>query len=146
MSLSTLINNFRRIDFSKLETYQHLLYKYQDEDWKKYINLQDRNYGRELIHRDKNFEMFLLSWNGFQRSKIHNHAKMGCLMKVLEGELTETLYTKQLNPLKNNTYSPGETSYIDDTIGYHKISNNSYHSSFSLHIYSPPQHNTQYFL
>ena len=38
-----------------------------------------------------------------------------------------------------------EINYIDDTIGYHKIINNSNNFSVSLHIYSPPNSDIQIF-
>ena len=40
--------------------------------------------------------MYLLGKKG-GKSKIHNHAAHGCLMKILDGKIEENLYNSQLD-------------------------------------------------
>jgi hypothetical protein len=60
-------------------------------------------------------------------------------MKVLEGNLCEERFSVNgFQSYKNKLY-PNQISYIDDYLGYHRISNNYPLYSYSLHIYSPPK-------
>ena len=62
----------------------------------------------------------------------------------LQGQLEENIYTGQLDFIESSKCK-GDISYIDDTIGYHSVSNNDTINSISLHIYSPPLHKTDYY-
>ena len=61
-----------------------------------------------------NFTVFLFSG-------IHDHADSHCFMKVLDGNIQETLYgwpkdadtNEHLEPLKKNIYSRGQVAYIN---------------------------------
>jgi len=49
------------------------------------------------------------------------------------------------NEIKTHTINENDIGYIQDKIGFHKIINISDNISYSLHFYSPPNHNTKYF-
>ncbi|KAH8196932.1 hypothetical protein TruAng_008918 [Truncatella angustata] len=90
----------------------------------------------------------LLVWNPGKGSPIHDHANAHCIMKVLAGRLTETVYYARGNqssetaPLREksvSTYGPNEVTYISDQIGLHRVSNpSSDEVAVSLHLYTPP--------
>ena len=149
MNLTNLISNLRRVDISnynKLFRYNVLLKNYRTEDWLEYLDKSKiYKYQKNLIHRDKQFEMYLINWPIEYQSTIHNHAVNGCLMKVLQGQLQEKIYTDQLDFIESNLKYKGDVSYIDDTIGYHSINNNDTNNATTLHIYSPPLHKTVYY-
>ena len=149
MNLTNLISNLRRVDISnynKLFRYGVLLKNYRTEEWIEYLDKSKiYKYQKNLIHQDKQFEMYLINWPQQYQSTIHNHSVNGCLMKVLQGQLEEKIYTDQLDFIESNLKYKGDVSYIDDTIGYHSISNNDTINTISLHIYSPPLHKTDYF-
>ena len=69
----------------------------------------------------------------------------GCLLKVLEGELEEFLYNKNLKLRTKSKIKKNTINYMNNNIGYHRITNNNNINAFSLHIYSPPNHKTIYF-
>jgi cysteine dioxygenase len=100
------------------------------------------NYERRYIFNNKNYEILCLIWNSNSESPIHNHAKNGCIMKILEGQLEEHLY--DINNIKliniKKIDSNTKSQYIDDKIGIHKIINTNINKTYSLHIYSPPKH------
>jgi len=120
-------------------------YDVTKEDWNDYVTFADDTYTRNLIWEgDGKFNIVLTCWNKNQSSSIHDHSKSHCFMKMLDGELTETLFdinrdswkleTKRIYTLQTNT-----VSYINDSFGLHRIANESCsNSAVSLHIYSPP--------
>lgn len=65
-------------------------------------------------------------------------------MKILDGQVEESVYRSPDSgtgaKLKRQMLlGPGESTYIHDKIGLHRISNpSSEHPAVSLHLYSPP--------
>ena len=149
MIISTLINNLKQVNISnyhKLFKYEVFLSNYRANDWNNFLHKNKLDlYQKNLICRDDNFEIFLINWPRGWESKIHDHAKYGCLLKVLDGALEETKFNNTLDVLDTNYLNLNQVSYLDDSIGYHKIKNPKNTNSVSLHIYSPPNHKTQYF-
>ena len=148
MSFSQLVSNLKNVNiyqYQKLFKYEAFLKMYSGLEWKQYINFSNQNYQRELMYRDLDFEIYTISWPSIVESKIHNHANYGCLMKVMQGKIDEKLYTPTLDLKKTNKLKTNQISYIDDSIGYHSISNPYTNNAVSLHIYSPPLHKTEYF-
>jgi cysteine dioxygenase len=110
---------------------------YNDIDYKQYIKFTEHKYNRIKIKENDNFEIILICWMPGQETPIHDHAKNGCIMKVLEGSLHETIYHYHDKLILSEKILLG-TTFINNKIGYHKIKSNEY--SVSLHIYSPPNH------
>ncbi len=80
-------------------------------------------------------------------SSIHDHAGSHCFMKVLDGSLTETLYSppaevhegETMTVRRELTFPTDGVIYISDKIGMHRVANESHtRPGVSLHIYSPP--------
>lgn len=129
------------------------------EDWKRFVHYDKCRYTRNLIAygKDQRFGLMILAWGPGQRSPIHDHNGSHCIMRVLEGSLTETLYA--INDTGSSTESDSsisaaeneyvkkrerkldlnQTAYIHDTIGWHRITNASASKpAVSLHLYAPP--------
>ena len=137
----TLKNIISVLKTNKKPLYElkYLLDKYNDNDWEKYRNFNKKTYERNLIYRNKNYEIFLICWDRNQFSGVHNHSENGCIYKVLEGQLSELRYdTKDLSLLECSNLTKNYVSYIDNNTAYHKIGNESREKAVSLHIYSPP--------
>lgn len=107
---------------------------YSDTDWTKFKSKSD-SYSREVVCRTPLFELILISWSPHSKSKRHDHADNGCILNLLEGELTEVLFVG--NEQKEKKVSQGELSYIDNDVGTHLIKNDSDKYAYSLHLYSP---------
>ena len=94
LQLSKEIN---KIDKSVLclQDYKHILEKYKGEDWKEFIQINPYNYSRCKVYDDPLFDIHIITWYNLQSSPIHNHAKNGCLSKILSGDLTELIYDRE---------------------------------------------------
>lgn len=104
-------------------------------------------------------------------SPIHDHSGSHCLMKVIDGQLTETTYTwpsKAIIDCANGSDSEkdfdqkvpsghcmkvaaenilecNQVTYISDTIGLHRVGNKTDKPAVSLHLYTPPYNTCQLF-
>lgn len=121
-------------------------YTSNEDDWSKYA-LHDitRNYTRNgIIDINGNANLLILCWSPGKSSAIHDHANAHCCMKILKGELMESLYDiprqegGELVPKAQTILNCQEVGYISDDIGLHKISNPLNEMSVSLHLYTPP--------
>ena len=89
-------------------------------------------------------DIYFFKWNHINKNiGIHNHAKNGCFMFLLKGELKELIYTKNLNFLSEKKINSFNYSYISDKKGYHDII--PLKKSYSIHFYYPKNHKTIYF-
>ena len=88
-------------------------------------------------------DIYLFKWRTIKNIGIHDHAKNGCMMILLNGKLEETIYNHSLYKIKKNIYSGFNISFINNKIGLHDIKPLKY--SNSIHLYYPKNHNTKYF-
>jgi cysteine dioxygenase len=123
-----------------------IIRNYSGNDYIKYVSLHPDFYNRHKVYCNNEFEIFVITWNKLQQSKIHDHSDKGCYMRILQGELVEEIYHMEDSslPIQTRTLQKGVVSYIDNTIGYHRIANKSADVAVSLHIYSPPNHATKF--
>lgn len=137
-----ILNNFKKMD--------RYIANYKGTDWCNYIeNVDDYEYKKikiPLTNDNDLFDIHLICWGKGAISNIHDHPKYGCHLLLLRGTLNESLYSiNNGNFIRNNEYRYGDISYIDNTLYYHSIHNNSNTESYSLHIYSPPNYEPNYF-
>ncbi len=110
----------------------------------------DRNYRRIAVRRRPHYEALVLCWKSGQRSPIHNHLGSSCVVRVVEGEATETQYVfspcGRLVPQQSRTYQSGSvTGCRDEEI--HQMANLQVpgHDLITLHVYSPPPASWNYY-
>ncbi|KAI5457513.1 putative cysteine dioxygenase Cdo1 [Mariannaea sp. PMI_226] len=125
-------------------------YASNPNDWAKYYyNCPGKNYTRNAIDNINNkANILLLVWAPGKGSPIHDHANAHCILKVLAGELTETVYHPpnkdggKSSPLalkSQTTHQADQVTYINDKIGLHRVHNpNPTQVAVSLHLYTPP--------
>ena len=136
--LITSLKNFNSFkNYHSLYYFNHILKSYNSNDYQNYVNFCKKNYRKNLFYSNKNLEAFIVCWEPYQETKIHNHSQNGCILKILEGNMNEILYNKQLININENILTKNNIRYIDDNIGYHKMVNGD-SRTISLHIYSPP--------
>ena len=127
-------------------------YDSREEDWMVYTYFDPYKYTRNLVDSGNDyFNVLILCWAPGQFSPIHDHGGSHCVMKVLSGQLEETRYTidegKTVSKSATKVLRKNEITYINDSIGLHKVGNPSSNQNLiSLHIYSPPIHHSKVFL
>lgn len=135
-----------------------------ESEWERFCLFDEKKYTRNLVGNGRNnrFGLMILAWGPGQQSPIHDHDGSHCIMKVLKGTLIETLYTAKKEDSfyfesdssfsaaesdQNEVYEKsrdiiletGQTAYIHDRIGWHRVGNESDSlPAISLHLYSPP--------
>ena len=133
-------------------------FEWKPEEWRKFVHFDKCKYTRNLIAngKDSRYGLMILAWGPGQRSPIHDHNGSHCIMRVLEGKLVETLYTRNATESdlsfsetsleESEIYEKtletelerGQTAYIHDRIGWHRVSNaSSVQPAVSLHLYAP---------
>lgn len=90
-----------------------------------------------------------MCWDAAQSSAFHAHEGSRCFVKVLSGQLREQQvpYPKQpdnmsqqpkVHTCDDRVLSADEVTYIDDSIGLHKVTNMSKTKpAITLHVYMP---------
>ena len=111
----------------------------------KKINVNNIYYKYIIPHYK--YDIALIKWEPKVITPIHDHSKNGCSVYLLSGKLKEDVYKKnKIFYKKNSNYLSKllDKSYIDNTIGYHKVTNLINKNTWSLHIYEPKGHKTNF--
>ena len=143
------LNIIKKLTDNSYSNVVDIVKNYNGNDWKKYIDNTknyNKNYNKKKIDIVNNnyFDMYIISWINNKKSSIHDHSENGCIMKVLNGNLNEYIYDKNLKLITSKTINTKDVSFIDNNIGYHSIKNID-DLSHTLHIYSPPNRITRFF-
>lgn len=123
----------------------NILKEYNQNDWEKYIIIDEIHYKKIKIFNNDIFDIFIIIWNYNQGTKIHDHAFNGCYLKVLKGSIEEQIYDNNLKPIKNNVLQINDIGFMKNDIGYHTIKNKHNDVAVSLHVYNPSGYKTNYF-
>ena len=125
---------------------KNILEEYSGEDWKDYIEVSEEKYKKKNIFTEEKFDIHIITWNKYQKSKVHDHSQNGCIYKILMGNITERVYNAEsLKKISLSQLSEGCLGNISNNNGYHSMDNNNNHICVSIHIYSPPNYKTNYF-
>ncbi|KAI8614720.1 RmlC-like cupin domain-containing protein, partial [Chytriomyces sp. MP71] len=161
------INEMVRMDVERIQRAMES-YVSNASDWSQFSHFETGRYTRNLVDSGNGkFNLMILCWPAGVQSPIHDHAGSHCLMKILNGDLKETLYSwpessgpkpllppslipasvvsqptqckeSNMNVTKETVLGVDKVAYIHDKIGLHRISNPTSQNSVSLHLYCPP--------
>ena len=108
--------------------------------FEEYESWSQKKYTRNCIFNDEHFELILLCWEEGQETSIHCHGGEECWVYLLEGEMEEVLYHKDEDVTENGKcqLQKFQSSYINDSIGLHKLKNSFKGRTISLHLYAKP--------
>ncbi|NXH97734.1 CDO1 dioxygenase, partial [Pachycephala philippinensis] len=104
-------------------------------------------YTRNLVDNGNGkFNLMILCWGEGHGSSIHDHTDSHCFMKILQGNLKETLFewpekkgNGEMTKKSERVLRENQCAYINDSIGLHRVENISHtEPAVSLHLYSPP--------
>jgi len=136
------LKNFARTNFPTSDVSSYLKnVKLSDNDLEKYLLKKDKQYTRNLIHKDVDFEIMVVCWPPKISAPIHGHEGEKCWARVEDGELQISNYKKvSSNPLeliktKQMSCLPG---YLDGPAEIHSVENLTSQFATSLHVYARP--------
>ena len=135
---------YKQIDQKLKKTFtvlscKDLITNYDFDIKKEYFDVTRRKYNKKIIYKNDLFEIILIKWDKDSETPIHSHPKNGCLLKLIKGKLLEEKYIETNEGLRlfvSNNLKIGETNFMHDIIGQHKII--AVEESYSIHLYSPP--------
>lgn len=124
-------------------------YRSRREDWQPFAKFDTHRYTRNLVDGGNGrYNLIIICWGEGHASSIHDHANSHCFMRVMEGSLQEIQYAwpassqsrgQPVTELNKRDLVTDEVTYINDSIGLHRIQNISHTDpAISLHLYSPP--------
>ncbi|XP_039614889.1 cysteine dioxygenase type 1 isoform X2 [Polypterus senegalus] len=136
-------------DTVNVEEVQNLMESYESNphEWMKYGKFDQFRYTRNLVDEGNGkFNLMILCWGEGHGSSIHDHTDSHCFLKLLQGQLKETLFDWPDNKVRQGMTKKSERilkenqcAYINDSIGLHRVENVSHtEQAVSLHLYSPP--------
>ena len=130
-------------------------YRADAADYARYTLFSAHRYTRNLVDAGNgHYNVMVLCWPPGMGSSVHDHADAHCFVKVLRGELTETLFDwpGAMAPMRErakSVYGQNGVAYINgwhieaddsraDSIGLHRMENASHTAAaVSLHVYVP---------
>ncbi len=111
-------------------------------EFEKYATWNEDRYTRNCIVRTDTFELILLCWNKKQETPIHEHGGQKCWVYQVDGEVEEKRYQNdeagELNITSRINLTAGSITYMDDSMGYHTLTNLENKRAMTLHIYMKP--------
>jgi quercetin dioxygenase-like cupin family protein len=120
-------------EFVSLEIFRDQFLNLQLEGFDRYVQFKTDNYNSITLYSTFKFEIRLLCWKPLQETPKHPHPQNGCLMKILQGKLTEEKFLANSSIM--NVYNKGDVGYIKASELH--ILKNLDTDTVSLHIYSP---------
>src|SRR4051812_27435697 len=66
-------------------------------DLAEHLHFSPAAYKRNLVRAGPQYHAWLLCWKNGQRSPIHDHRGSACVVRVLRGTLTETVFEQAPN-------------------------------------------------
>ncbi len=136
------LKEFAKVDFPIAEVSSFLKnLNIKQEELKKYDLRRTDTYTRNLIHKNKDFELMVLCWPPNTSAPIHGHEGEKCWARVQTGQLKICNYKQvsskplKLNKIQELTCKPG---FLDGPADIHSVENISKKSAISLHVYAKP--------
>jgi cysteine dioxygenase len=113
------------------------------DDLSEHVQFAENGYQRNLVRAAPNYHAWVLCWKNGQRSPIHDHSGSACVVRVLRGTLTETLFEMAPNGHVKASFSRdmAEGSLIgSEDADIHQVSNLQADDAdlVTLHVYTPP--------
>jgi len=131
----------------KLKGLGPLLASYNGDDWREFESYRADHYSRNLVRVNDLMEMLVLCWEIRQGCPVHDHPDNGCLVRIMQSEVTENIYELKDNPefISGSILPAGGIAYKEGNRILHEIFNHSDSRAASIHIYSPPNYKPNYF-
>jgi predicted metal-dependent enzyme (double-stranded beta helix superfamily) len=151
-------HNIDVLDFCKLTknniNYVKDLFKYYNIiNYEKLINnininyCNSNKYNKTLLYSNDYLDIYLITWFNGAITPIHDHPEGGCVMKILQGQLQEHLFTNvddKVLYLKSNILNKNDIDYKIGNEILHRIESKEF--TISLHVYFPSNYKCNTYL
>lgn len=111
-------------------------------DFEKSASYSKEKYTRTTLFENDDYELKLLCWEPGQQTPIHDHGGEECWVKFIKGSFFETIFKilpEQAIEIINEVQpEEGQTTYMIDFFGFHRLKNNGDVRGMSLHLYAKP--------
>ncbi|XP_039401195.1 cysteine dioxygenase type 1 isoform X4 [Mauremys reevesii] len=144
-TLQELIQILHRLfsgDKVSVEEVQALMESYESNpvEWMKYAQFDQYRYTRNLVDKGNGkFNLMILCWGEGHGSSIHDHTDSHCFMKILQGNLKETLFewpgkkgTGAMTKKSERVLEENQCAYINEKQIFHSTS--SEHQERKYHL------------
>lgn len=115
-----------------------------------FVQFDEHQYKRNLVFRDHNIDVVFIGWGSGHASAIHDHPENFCIVRIIKNELTEEIYLnrgeEKVEKQTTKKLKEGGITHIRGKAVVHRICNFSEEKTISLHIYSPPNYKTNYYV
>ncbi|MCB0793343.1 MAG: cysteine dioxygenase family protein [Flavobacteriales bacterium] len=100
-------------------------------------HLADQPKHRQVLVDNPYLKVVLIQWEAGESCAVHGHPSGGGLIKVLQGTLEESRFISAAmsRPYSVQRFQRKDTSYIEDRLGLHSITNPGDGPAVSLHAY-----------
>lgn len=144
-TIATLPELIQELDEAEEQEYGRILSDLDCEaiGWDDYSIYASDKYARVCLKECPEYELLLLCWEPGQETPIHGHDDQKCWVRIVEGTFSEILYdfdesSGEMKFLKKGKPGKGEMTYMQDSMGYHSLKNDSSLRALSLHLYAKP--------
>ena len=143
--MDTLINDLRifteqSFPVTKVTSYLRSL-DLQKEQLEKYCYFNRDFYTRNLVHKEKGFELMVVCWSPGQKAPIHGHEGEKCWARIQKGSLQVGNYKEiSSDPMNLDLVERvlAKKGYLDGPADIHSVENISNDIAVSLHVYARP--------
>ena len=143
--MDTLINDLRifteqSFPVTKVTSYLRSL-DLQKEQLEKYCYFNRDFYTRNLVHKEKGFELMVVCWSPGQKAPIHGHEGEKCWARIQKGSLQVCNYKEiSSDPINLDLVERvlAKKGYLDGPADIHSVENISNDIAVSLHVYARP--------
>lgn len=118
-------------------------------EFESYASWEEDGYTRNCIYRSDDYELILLCWDKGASTPIHGHDGQKCWVYQIEGEISEIRYEKfnsgDLFETNRIQLDLGKLTFMNNSMGYHKLSNGNERRAMTLHAYVLPITSCEYY-
>ena len=143
-TINSLSEFIKKLDESEAKSFPKIIKSLAipNSEFEKFATWKEDRYTRNCIVRTEAFELILLCWNIKQETPIHEHGGQKCWVYQIDGEVEEKRYqsdeSEELEVTSRMKLTAGSITYMDDSMGYHTLTNLENKRAMTLHIYVKP--------
>ena len=138
--LSELLFALENMEVDQLRSLAHRL-ALDPEEFRPYVTYSEEGYTRNCLARTEDYELLLLGWEPAQATPVHEHNEQECWVHFMEGDFMEEIFeVVEDKPEFKKLSRPhqGQTTYMHDSMGCHRLTQLGPGRGMSLHLYVGP--------